>query len=548
MKKQMPWVRTDGCAHGLRDERSGLLIQKGWHILGRSQKVLDALGSRRCTGDHVHAACLGHNAAMSAGYTRSMCRLIRRTFQKLEPDELEMISALRDHRYEPYGRPSSRAQSSGIPRDSDGRPLPDDSGSVVPRIVIGPAGDSAVLPPPEPEAAPFEEEALPRNLPDDLRQLTAVEVKQAESVVARLHTNMGHCQMPTITAALRRRKAHPTIIRMSQWWRCQACLESERFSPKAVASGHFEEPRATLGMDGFFWTHPSGHVHCRSSLLIDHGSRTIAVKVQRSGPVKQRLGNSTHQETKATLLSDWFCYYGKPGRVRMDPDGAHRAQELKAWLASHGVGYDPEPAEDHARIGLIERHVGLSKDMASRVARRLPDDVNLQELFDMCCMAHNDLHRNRGASPWQVLIGKTPHGEGLISPHDQTPGELSGRFADPEGAMLRRLLLKASAYEEYIQHELSDQAARAALAHTRRTREWRSGERIWYWRARKQPDARKRDTWSRQGGNDKQGQYLGPATVLLQERTVERGQTRRKKVVWVADGVRLRSPRLSPSS
>ena len=539
LKKQMPWVRTDGCAHGLRDEKFGLLIQKGWHILGRSQKVLDALGSRRCTSDHVHAASLGHNAAMSAGYTRSMCRLICRTFRKLEPDEVEMISALRDHRYEPYGLPSSRAQSSGIPRDSDGRPLPDGRSNAMPHIVIGPAGDSAVLPPPEPESATVDEETLPRNLPDDLRRLNASEFKQAESVVARLHTNMGHCQMPIITAALRRRKAHPTIIRMSQWWRCQACLESERLSPKAVASGHFEEPHATLGMDGFFWTHPSGHVHCRSTLLIDHGSRTIVVKVQRHGPMKQRLGNATHQETKATLLSDWFRYYGKPGRVRMDPDGAHRAQGLKAWLASHGVGYDPEPAEDHARIGLIERHVGLIKDMASRVARRLPDDTNLQELFDMCCMAHNDLHRNRGASPWQVLIGRTPHGEGLTSPHDQTPGELSGRFADPEGAMRRRLTLKASAYEEYIKHGLSDQSARAALAHTRRTREWRSGERVWYWRARKQPDARKRDTWSRQGGNDKQGQYLGPATVLIQGRTVERGQTRRKKVVWVADGVRL---------
>ena len=108
---------------------------------------------------------------MSAGYTRSMCRLICRTFQKLEPDEVEMISALRDHRYEPYGRPSSRAQSSGIPRDSDGRPLPDARSSVALHIVIGPAGDAAVLPPPEPDSVPVDEETLPRNLPEDLRRL-----------------------------------------------------------------------------------------------------------------------------------------------------------------------------------------------------------------------------------------------------------------------------------------------------------------------------------------------------------------------------------------
>eukprot|EP00972_Heterocapsa_arctica_P029158 4287038-Heterocapsa_arctica.AAC.1 len=63
--------------------------------------------------------------------------------------------------------------------------------------------------------------------------------------------------------------------------------------------------------------------------------------------------------------------------------------------------------------------------MASRVARRMPEDIDLEELFDMCCMAHNDLHRHRGASPWQLLIGRTPHGEGLVSPEDQTPGEIS---------------------------------------------------------------------------------------------------------------------------
>ena len=45
---------------------------------------------------------------------------------------------------------------------------------------------------------------------------------------------------------------------------------------------------------------------------------------------------------------------------------------------------------------------------AIRVARRTPDCFKIQEIFDECATAHNDLHRNRGFSPWQLLLGKTP--------------------------------------------------------------------------------------------------------------------------------------------
>ena len=41
------------------------------------------------------------------------------------------------------------------------------------------------------------------------------------------------------------------------------------------------------------------------------------------------------------------------------------------------------------------------------MARRTPDSVRILEIFDECTTAHNDLHRNRGFSPWQLLLGKT---------------------------------------------------------------------------------------------------------------------------------------------
>ena len=40
--------------------------------------------------------------------------------------------------------------------------------------------------------------------------------------------------------------------------------------------------------------------------------------------------------------------------------------------------------------------------------KQSPDSVAIQEIFDERTAAHNDLHRNRGFSPWQLLWGKTP--------------------------------------------------------------------------------------------------------------------------------------------
>ena len=37
-----------------------------------------------------------------------------------------------------------------------------------------------------------------------------------------------------------------------------------------------------------------------------------------------------------------------------------------------------------------------------------PDSVTIQEIFDECTAAHNDLHRNWVFSAWQQLLGKTP--------------------------------------------------------------------------------------------------------------------------------------------
>ena len=85
------------------------------------------------------------------------------------------------------------------------------------------------------------------------------------------------------------------------------------------------------------------------------------------------------------------------------------------------------------------------------MARRTPDSVSIQEIFDECTTAHNDSHRNRGFSPWQLLFGKTPTDKTACK--DPDLAQCSVELVDE--AAKQRLRVKEESYKAYIEEELS---------------------------------------------------------------------------------------------
>ena len=69
---------------------------------------------------------------------------------------------------------------------------------------------------------------------------------------------------------------------------------------------------------------------------------------------------------------------------------------------------DIDPGDASWKTGVLGKTLDTIKQSATRVARTTPDSVTIQEVFDECTTARNFLHRNRGFSPWQLLLGKTP--------------------------------------------------------------------------------------------------------------------------------------------
>ena len=298
LKTQFPWIRTDGCAVGLRDDKTGRPVQKAWHIVCTHERLRTVLG----TGGHEHAPCRGKLVTQSGGYTKQMAHVCCKAVLAQKRNEaLAAGSAEKRSRQSAEAETRAKRPRSEVVSDTPGEPSE-------------PAANAADPPNRDPadQAAEeaYEPQAVgPRNCPPVLRELSAREFEKAEALVARLHANMGHCSMRAVESALRRRKAHPVLVEMSKFWKCQACEESLRLPAAPVASGWVEIPHKALGMDQFFWTHPAGHVHCRASVMLDLGSRVGLVTVHEQAPRAERLGNTSANEVYSTLTGGWFKYY-----------------------------------------------------------------------------------------------------------------------------------------------------------------------------------------------------------------------------------------------
>ena len=109
-----------------------------------------------------------------------------------------------------------------------------------------------------------------------------------------------------------------------------------------------------------------------------------------------------------------------------------------------------------------------------------------------------------------------------------------------------RLHIQRECYRAYLDEEMSLQQKRREMHKSRPFRVWSSGEWCWFWCSR--AHLHRRTKASRQF---KEGAFLGPALVLLQERERKGDDLKYKAVVWVVDGdqlVRCSSTHLRPVS
>ena len=132
---------------------------------------------------------------------------------------------------------------------------------------------------------------------------------------------------------------------------------------------------------------------------------------------------------------------------------------------------------------------------------------------------------------------------GLPLDDDKQLGEVSASLTS-DGR--HRLHFQQECYRAYLDEEMSLQQKRREMHKSRPFRVWSSGEWCWFWRST--AHLHRRTKASRQF---KEGAFLGPARVLLQERERKGDDLKYKAVVWLVDGdqlVRCSSTHLRPVS
>ena len=183
------------------------------------------------------------------------------------------------------------------------------------------------------------------------------------------------------------------------------------------------------------------------------------VHVNFEGTGTERLGNITGDIAAETLRSSWTRYYGRPDDARSASEGCFSSNVFKERLAAMNVTFLPVPGEAAWRIGILDNALGALKESAAKAARRLKEDVSIQEIFDMCCEAHNDLSRLRGSSLLHLLIGRTRKGFGLEA--ERSLGQRSAELTDI--VERSRLEVETECYTAYVEEELTLQQKKPSI-------------------------------------------------------------------------------------
>ena len=507
----------------MKDEKTGDLIQKYWTVLTTDVGLRNILASRTCTHDHYHQRLEGGTrVAQSANYPKAMVVAVAKYIMKSETVSQVFGEGIRE-RDEPQvlrrlRRKTNVGEAAASTEDHLG-----ESDDVEMR-------DGELRMPASDESEPKENAPLNVLERESLQNCSPEEKEIATAIVARLHSEMGHCNMRQVTEALKKKGAQTLVVAVAKTYKCSACTEAARMPLRPVVSGKIYTPGETIGIDHFYWRHPLTGALARSTIMVDYASRFSVVKVhaETSKDVNPRTTGTSSAEALG-VIQDWTRHYGRFRNLRSDPDGSFREHNLRLWLASKGIRWDPDPGEAHWRNGIVERMIDTVKQAANRAARQLPIDTPAQQILDGITEAHGELHRHRGYSPSQLFLGRAPEDWGIGDHRDGNLGRVSAEInSNPLQELLER---KRISFQSYIEEELSIQARRKELHRTRSVRQWETGESCWYWRT-----AVRKGRHHRQ----KEGVFMGPAKVLMQERERKPDGTEvRRPIVWLVDGMDL---------
>ncbi|CAK0911859.1 unnamed protein product [Prorocentrum cordatum] len=495
MRSEMHETIIHGCACGLRDVRSGLLMKKGWRVCPTDSEFGGKLG-RHCSNrpgpaDNRHHRAIedGPVVAQTAYNPPALCKAWAKHILKKNDSVqfgMEIFTSLEQ-----------------IPEEDDTE-MPD-------------AED-------DPEDIEMEDAATTLKglgLDSDLSRKETLEIEQR---LSRLRRNLGHPSNRTLYKILKASGAPTQVLKLALEFKCHGCHVGKLPQAVRVASG-VEIPGVleVLASDGLEWLSPDQSSHFMT-LDLDEGSGLTSVKYH--GKKGDRSSNRTAKEVISTWES-WCTHYRRPSLLRLDAEGCHCSQAVAEWTSDNGIEMWIAPGEAHWLMGKVERRIQLFKRLMTKMAHHDPE-CSVDELVSWAVSAINSMDKVGNHSPFAHALGASgmPASNNPFAIIDDDSGETQEQ---------RRLLARKS----YLECEYAERRRHAENARNRVYQLWNPGDLVYFWR----------DGKGRENRPGKKGGWYGPARVLVQEKRHVDGRTRVTSVVWISHGNTLIrcAPRTTPS-
>lgn len=200
------------------------------------------------------------------------------------------------------------------------------------------------------------------NQGEPLPPLTEEEKQRCLQQLGMIHRNTGHGPVEHMVRALEIRKADPRIVELARQFSCSICHEQKRHVPRPRVHVEPLPPKwQSIQVDSAHWRHPSNGKRYQFLIMVDEGSRFRLGKVVCEGS----------ENVKGVDLIDffqqqWKPVFGCPDKIRLDPAGALRSEEVTNYFNNLGVEVDLIPAEARWQNSLAERSIQSTKHVMTR--------------------------------------------------------------------------------------------------------------------------------------------------------------------------------------
>lgn len=501
-KYQPQFCIVKGCRVNLRDPKSGAYLGKGWK-LATTHELLAKRMHLPCVCQEKHVLCQGPLTRMSAYYTdvfaKRVCKAIvdGLDFQDLTSELLGQKSFPREFQGHCQGcscelvcHPKSELKCNYCEKNREKQ---------------------------EPLSLVGEEVGVREPLSEEERQ-------RCLRKLMMLHRNTGHGPREHLVRALEARGTDPRIVDLARNLECSACQEAKRHVPRPHATLDPLPPKWNrVQGDNAHWQHPHTGEKVQFTVLVDEGCRFRVGRVM-SKTSKGVSGNMLIQ----FFQEQWKPIFGVPDKIRLDPAGPWRSENVVSYFEGIGVEVDNIPAEAHWQISVVERAIQGVKHVMTKLARSEPE-ITPEEALSEALRVGNEKETVRGYSPAQHALGRSPdeNGKFHVSTLQAPPPVLCENGTGEFQRNMERMKVAEQAFTEHVYNE---RLKRAQNSRSFGIRTFAPGDLVYVWRMQtKSP-----------GMSFRTGGYTGPARVLATETRVgDDGNYSPGSVVWVIRGNRL---------